>query len=103
MDCLHHPADYAHQAQNDRCDDQTADVDVEMNVSSLKIVAEGAHQRQGPYNPRNDVSNCDPTNTSGERDSQRFGKKLEKDVALVRSQGLLDADLPSTLLHRHQH
>ena len=99
MDCRHHAADDPHQAQNDRRHNQVAHGDVEVNVSRLEVVAEGAHQWQRPYDPGNDVSDSNSAQASSERDGQGLGEKLEEDVAFVRAQRLFDADFPSALLH----
>ncbi len=44
-----------------------------------------------------------PPDASGEGDGQGFRQKLKEDVALVRAQGLFDADFAGALLHRDQH
>src|SRR5271170_8133601 len=45
-DCRHHPADDAHQTENNRGHNQAAYADLKVNVSRLEAVAEGAHEWQ---------------------------------------------------------
>src|ERR1700730_12095762 len=98
-----HAADDADQTQNDRRHNQASQVDVEVNVSPLKVVAEGAHQREHSHGPGNYVGDCDAGEASGEGDGQGFGEKLKEDVGFVRAQRLFYADFAGALLHRDQH
>ena len=54
--------------------------------AGLQIVAEGAHQGQGSYQPRNNVSDGDPADSSSERDGQGFCQELEQDMNFVCAQ-----------------
>src|SRR5712671_4342978 len=103
VNCGHHAADNPDQTENDGCLGQAAHIDVKVDVSSLEVVAESAHQGQGSDSPGNNVGNCDPGQATGKGDSKGLGKKLEQDVGLVRPQCLFDADFSRALLHRDQH
>src|ERR1700736_3977930 len=83
-----HAADDADQTQNDRRHNQAAQVDVELNISSLEVVAEGAHQWERPHGPGNYVGDGDAGEASGEGDGQGLGEKLQQDVGFVRAQRL---------------
>src|SRR6202049_4090847 len=96
-------ADDGDQTQNDRRHNQAAQVDVEVNVSPLEVVAKGAHQWERPHGPGNYVGDCDAGEASGEGDGQGFGEKLQQDVGFVRAQRLFYADFAGALLDRDQH
>src|SRR5712671_2288566 len=84
VNCGHHAADNPDQTENDGCLGQAAHIDVKVDVSSLEVVAEGAHQGQGPDSPGNNVGNRDTGQAPGKGDSKGLSKKLEQDVGFVR-------------------
>src|ERR1700746_2598042 len=102
MDGWDHAADDSYQTQNDRRHGQAAQVDAEVDVSGLQVVAEGAHQGGSADGPGNDVSDGDSSQASGEGDGESFGEKLEKDVRFVSAKSFLDTDFAGALLYRDQ-
>src|SRR5271168_725215 len=73
VDCGDHAAHDAYEAENNCGHQQAADVDVEVDVTGLEVVAEGAHQRKRAYDPGNYVGDGDAAQTSGEGDGESFG------------------------------
>ena len=72
----HHSTQDSDDAENACRHGKAADINVQMNVSCLQVIAKGAHQRQCSHHPGDQVSDSDSCHSSREGDSQRLREKL---------------------------
>src|SRR6266853_4358969 len=62
--CWHHSTQDSDDAENACRHGQAADINVQMNVSCLQVIAQGAHQRQCSHHPGDQVGDSDSRHSS---------------------------------------
>ena len=98
-----HAADQSDGAENERGHNQRSGSDDQPNVARLAVFREGAVQRDPADGKRDSVGQDHSQHAADEGDGQSFGKELHQDVAPLRAQRLLHADLAGSLSDRNQH